>query len=512
MTIKAKFLSVLLLTINKYGGWGQKALLTTHVVCLGITTSFWSCAVQAKVTIVYTSNQPDILFEKSNAHFPQLSTLLKTLKEKEGESTLFLHGGDSFSPSAMSLFDNANNIIALANMMDVSLFAVGKRELTYDVDILSLRAHDAQFPIVSSNVLDNRTHQSIEGLFSTYEFEVEDTRISVASIINPRVLVTYAPQYAEIETMDIVFKEISKAQKEADLKILMTDLEQDASIAIAREQDFDLILVAIDGPDKIITEGNTQIVLGGGQDGDTVIIEYDLTNNQLSTRTESLDKYFPDPQILAFIEKYQARLGRLYDEKIAVSNSEFTTQKHIIRTRETALGNVFVDALRAKAKTEIAILNSGAIRNSAIYHKGYQFTRGDIQREFPFGGHHVTIEIIGSEIIAMMENALSRIEFLDGRFLNVSGMNITYDSSAPTGERVRSINIAKQPLNQTRLYSMAIPDFYLKGGDDYKMLGNKVPISSTFNKPRSWHVVADYFFQKKTISAPALNRMVDLTN
>ena len=111
-----------------------------------------------------------------------------------------------------------------------------------------------------------------------------------------------------------------------------------------------------------------------------------------------------------------------------------------------------------------------------------------------------------------MENALSRIEFEDGRFLNVSGMSITYDSSAPAGERVRSINIAKQPLNKTRLYSMAIPDFYLKGGDNFDMLGNKVAISNAFNKPRSWHVVADYFFQQKNISAPKLNRMVDLAN
>lgn len=491
----------------------KKALPVLCGVCLSMAGTFVTFTAQAKVTIVYTSNQPDILFEKSNAHFPQLSTLIKTLKAKKEGSTLFLHGGDSFSPSAMSLFDNANNIIALANMMDVSLFAVGKRELTYDVDILSLRAQDAQFPIVTSNVLDNRTHEIIEGLFSIYEFEVENTRISVASIINPRVLVTYAPQYAEIEDMDTVFKKIAKAQKNVDLKILMTDLEQDASIAIAKEQNFDLILVAIDGPDKLITQGDTQIVLGGGQDGDTVIIEFDNdSEKKLNTRIESLDKYFADPKILSFIEQYQARLGRLYDEKIAVAKSDFTTQKHIIRTRETALANVFTDALRAKANTEIAILNSGSIRNSATYLKGYKFTRGDIQREFPFGGHHVSIEIYGSEIFQMMENALSRIEFEDGRFLNVSGMSITYDSSAPAGERVRSINIAKQPLNKTRLYSMAIPDFYLKGGDNFDMLGNKVAISNAFNKPRSWHVVADYFFQQKNISAPKLNRMVDLAN
>ena len=470
-----------------------------------------TCSVQAKVTIVYTSNQPDILFKKDNAHFPQLSTLLKALRAQHNSNTLFLHGGDSFSPSAMSLFDSANNIIALANLMDVSLYAVGKRELTYDVDNLSLRAQDAQFPIVTSNVLDNRSHTIVEGLFSTYNFAIDNSTISIASIINPRVLVTYGPQFAEILDMKVVLEQIKSQQKNADLKILMTDLEVSASLAIAREQDFDLILVAIDGPDKVIAIDNTVIAIGGGQDGDTIIIEFDKgAEESLQVRTEILDKYFPDPEVLAFIDKYQLRLGRLYDEQIAVADSHFTTNKSIIRTRETALANIFTDAVKDKAKTQIAIVNSGSIRNSAIYNKGHKFTRGDIQSEFPFGGHHVSIEINGATIIEMMENSLSRIEYEDGRFLNVAGMQVLYNSKAPVGSRVVSIVVANAPLDELTLYSVSIPDFYLAGGDNYKMLENKKITSNIFNKLRTWHVVAEYFSRQKNIIAPPLNRMVDI--
>jgi len=479
-----------------------------------LTVLFATCisaTLSAKVTLVYTSNQPDILYNKNIAHFPQLATFLNTLKKNKDSETLFLHGGDSFSPSAMSLFDNANNVIALANRMDVSLYAVGKRELTYDVDILSLRAHDAQFPIVSSNVIDFRTHAPIEGVFSTYDFHIDGSRISVATIINPRVMVTYAPKFAEIIDSDKAFKEIARHQEGADLKILMTDLEEQASIELAKKHNFDLILVAIDGPDKVLKINNTQMVLAGGQDGETAIIEFNSQNttNKVVASIESLDKYSPDPEILSFIDKYKSRLGNLYNEQIAVAESDFTTVKKLIRTRETALANVFADAVKEDARTEIAIVNSGSIRKSENYAKGYQFTRGDIQSEFPFGGHHVVIEINGANILAMLENSLSRIEFEDGRFLNVSGMQVTYNSLAPVGKRVLSVKIGDKPLNEQQTYSMAIPDFYLKGGDEYSMLENAKTTSNLFNKQRTWHVVAQYFSKHKKIIAPALIRMVD---
>ncbi|MGB1238578.1 MAG: hypothetical protein ACPG4U_10240 [Pseudomonadales bacterium] len=151
------------------------------------------CALPAKasVSIVYTSNQPNILMDQQRAHFPQLSTLINQLRAKPGSKTLFLHGGDSFSPSPISLFDTAKNIVSLANLMEVTAYSTSKRELTYDVDTLSLRAMDAQFPILSSNLIDRRTGEDIEGLFSIYQLEVGGANIAIASIINPRVLVAH---------------------------------------------------------------------------------------------------------------------------------------------------------------------------------------------------------------------------------------------------------------------------------------------------------------------------------
>ncbi|EPJ49237.1 MAG: hypothetical protein OFPII_02170 [Osedax symbiont Rs1] len=484
----------------------------TAIIKVSCATCVFLCTsltVNAQLNIVYTSNQPDILLKKNIAHFPHLSTLLKKLRNNHNNTTLFLHGGDSFSPSAISLFDNANNIIALANKMDVSLYSVGKRELTYDIDILSLRSLDAQFPIISSNVIDKRSAMVVEGLLPNYRFEVEGFTVAVASLINPRALITYAPELAEISAMASVLPEIIENQKDADFKILMTDLKKPASLEIAKHYDFDLILVANDGIDEIIKQGDTTIVLGGGQDGDTVVIEYDNNSNKLTARVEQLSNYQADPNIIAFIDQYQRRLGKIYNEKIALAASDFNTEKKTIRTRETALANIFTDALRNHENTDIAILNSGSIRSSEKYAKGHQFTRGDIQQELPFGGYFVIVEITGAELIDILENSVSRIEYIDGRFLNISGMSAIYNSSLPAGSRIISVKVGEEPLVLDRFYRMAMQDFYLKGADDYTVLKNKSTLNNLFPKRRIWHIVTDYLSKLKIIHASPLNRLVN---
>jgi len=492
---------------SSVGGKARKVLQSLILLCF---CGFVSLAAQAKISIVYTSNQPDILLKKQVAHFPELGTLLKRLRRQRNNDVLFLHGGDSFSPSAISLFDHASNIIALANIMDVSLYSVGKRELTYDVDTLSLRSLEAQFPILSSNVLDKRSGTPAEGVFPYYEFEINNTTISVASIVSPRALITHAPQQAEIAVTEDVLKKINDQQKNADLKVLMTDLKMGDIVKIADNYEFDIIFSAIDGKDEVIEHENTIIIHGGGQDGDAVVVEYDLlADDKLSAKVIDLSSYLPDPDIIGLISQYRIRLGKLFNEKIAVSKAMFSTQKNLIRTQETALANVFVDAIKDHSKADIAIINSGAIRNSEVYPPGYFFTREDIQQEFPFGGYYVKVEMTKEEIYSMMENAVSRIEYADGRFMNVAGMSVLYNSKDPVGERIKSITIAGKPLVTNKIYTMAMQDFFLKGGDEYTMLQDKIPLNNLFSKRRIWHIVTDYLIKLEEIEAPPLNRLID---
>jgi 2',3'-cyclic-nucleotide 2'-phosphodiesterase (5'-nucleotidase family) len=392
------------------------------------------------------------------------------------------------------------------------LYSIGKREFSYDVDVLSLRAQGAQFPIISSNTLDNRTNEVIEGLFKSYQFDVDGMKISIASIIDPRTLITYAPKYVKMISMDKALQQIESEQKDADVKVLMTDLNSENTIKIAKQYNFDLILVAQDKVDETFKVGDTTVAIGGGQDGDVVVVELDKNETlNVSAKIQSLSDHRADPEIAAFVDKYRLRLGGLYNEHIATARVNFNTNRELVRTQENALANIFTDALRHFSHAQIAVINSGSIRNSSQYPMGYRFTRFDIQSEFPFGGYLVVIDIKGAEIWDMMENSVSRIEHVDGRFFHVSGMSVLYDSKAAQGSRIKSIKVGEQPLNREATYTMAMQDFFLKGADEYYMLEKKIPTNNLYSKYRIWNIVAQYLSNKKDIIYPIMQRLVNLS-
>jgi 2',3'-cyclic-nucleotide 2'-phosphodiesterase (5'-nucleotidase family) len=46
---------------------------------------------------------------------------------------------------------------------------------------------------------------------------------------------------------------------------------------------------------------------------------------------------------------------------------------------------------------------------------------------------------------------------------------MTVDASRPAGSRVRDVRVNGEPLDPGKSYTIAIPDFVLRGGDGYTM-------------------------------------------
>ena len=52
----------------------------------------------------------------------------------------------------------------------------------------------------------------------------------------------------------------------------------------------------------------------------------------------------------------------------------------------------------------------------------------------------------------------------------MSGMTFSYDPSQPGGSRVKEIFVGGTPLDESKIYTIALVDFLTAGGDDYTML------------------------------------------
>jgi 2',3'-cyclic-nucleotide 2'-phosphodiesterase (5'-nucleotidase family) len=122
-------------------------------------------------------------------------------------------------------------------------------------------------------------------------------------------------------------------------------------------------------------------------------------------------------------------------------------------------------------------VNAGSVRGERIIPPG-PIDRRTVVAIHPFGDVITKVAVPGSVLVQALNNGVSRWPARSGRFPQISGMTMTVDTAAPANNRVRDVRVGGQPLDADKVYTVALPDYVLKGGDDYTMFaGRKVLIS-----------------------------------
>jgi 2',3'-cyclic-nucleotide 2'-phosphodiesterase (5'-nucleotidase family)/predicted AlkP superfamily phosphohydrolase/phosphomutase len=198
------------------------------------------------------------------------------------------------------------------------------------------------------------------------------------------------------------------------------------------------------------------------------------------------------------------------------------------RTCESKVGNVAADAMRTAYGTDFAITNSGGLRADLtcpatdsptdfcppFTPPPYPITRGQVLGVLPFGNVVATLTVTGTELKAFLENGVSQMPAIVGRFPQVAGLCFTYDITAPAGSRVASVfrsnpdgscSTTPVDLGASATYTLAINDFMASGGDGYPNVAGRVTTRELMDQ-----VVADFIAARGTIS-PAIQGRINCT-
>ena len=133
--------------------------------------------------------------------------------------------------------------------------------------------------------------------------------------------------------------------------------------------------------------------------------------------------------------------------------------------------------MRRDVQADVAIMNSGGIRGNREYPAG-TLTRRLLTQLNPFSNVVCKIEITGAQLLAALNFGVSKLPAASGQFPQVSGMTFRVVVSAPVDNRVRDLKINDAPVDLTKTYTVALPDFVLHGGDGYEMFsGAKVLVA-----------------------------------
>ncbi|MEW6650040.1 MAG: 5'-nucleotidase C-terminal domain-containing protein, partial [Chloroflexota bacterium] len=208
-----------------------------------------------------------------------------------------------------------------------------------------------------------------------------------------------------------------------------------------------------------------------------------------------------DPQVQALVvDPLVAALDEMDNNIIGTSEVPLDGQRGTVRTRETNLGSLVADALRWQATQlagvygvpvpQVALQNGGGIRNNTILPAG-NLTELDTFSVLPFPNFVSVVEDVSREQFKeILENAVSRVDRVDGRFAQISGFRFTWnpagtaqvldaDGNVTTvGSRVVSVTlddgtviIADGSVVPGAALTVATIDFLARSGDQYPFRG-----------------------------------------
>jgi 2',3'-cyclic-nucleotide 2'-phosphodiesterase (5'-nucleotidase family) len=196
------------------------------------------------------------------------------------------------------------------------------------------------------------------------------------------------------------------------------------------------------------------------------------------------------------------------DVALGTTATELDSRNATVRTREAAIGNLFTDAMREATGADVAVTNGGGIRAGKVYPAGSTITRRHILAELPFANRVVTVEMTGGDLKRSLENGLAQLPNAGGRFPQVSGLSLDADLKRPPGQRIVRISIGGAPLDESKIYKVAINDFLARGGDNYVQFRDAKRITPDNDAPLQANQVMAYVRRLGTVRPRVEGRMV----
>ena len=409
----------------------------------------------------------------------RLATVVREVRAS-APHVLVTNGGDTISPSLMSSFDKGAHMIDLFNRVGIDAMVLGNHEFDFTPAVTAARISEAGFPILASNAVEP-DGTLIDGVTENLMIEAGPYKVgmfglttAVTPMISSSDPVTFRPP------TEVAAEQTAKLRDAgADLVVALAHTGHDEDEALMRQGVVDVLLSGHDHAMKVDIGADATFVESGAQAEFVTIVEIAMDTVEgrngprfvwePSVRVINTVSVAPDPELQAAVDAYLGGLEQELDVEIGFTAVELDSRRSVVRSRESAIANLFADAMRAATGADIALTNGGGIRADKVYPAGTVLLRRDIQSELPFGNKTILLEVTGADLRAALENGVSGVEAGAGRFPHVSGMAFRFDAAKPPGSRVDEVTAGGKPLDLSRIYRLATNDFLGRGGDGYEM-------------------------------------------
>ena len=411
--------------------------------------------------------------------------------KKNTENSILVDVGDAIHGLPLVNINQGLNAIELMVAAGYDVMTPGNHDFNHGSARLSELAGIALedgLHIISSNTFVKANGQSF--LPTTRIVEIDGVAVGFFGLTTLEAPILTHP--ANVETLE--FRAYKQSTENA-IKAL-NDGGADVIVALAHiaREDIEALLKALDVKPDVVIEGHDHLlgsteiegvlVAGAGQyqenvgvvaitigsDGKIGDIEASVVSK------EDAEEFEGDAAVKALAEAAKAEVVEFYSEVVASSAVALSSFRgndegaQGVRNSEQPLGNLVADAMRILGEADVAMTNGGGLRADI---KVGDLTKGDINSVLPFGNYLVIKEITPKELFELMEVGLQALPLVNGRFPQISGMDVEFIMARTALNRVTSISIDGKELDRDddkTVYKLATNDFLAAGGDGYTIL------------------------------------------
>lgn len=369
----------------------------------------------------------------------RVATVRQRLKDQG--PVVFVLAGDVLSPSVASKYFSGRQMIEAFNAAKLDYATFGNHDFDVEIDTLTARVAASKFKWVASNCT-LASGSPVPKVLAWDTLRISGHKVGIFGLT---LQGGYRPEIRCTDPDSAAHRAVETLTAEgADLIVGLThqSVQADRDLLV-REPRIDLILgghehealdSTVSGRHVVKADANAEtaqfVTLWGGKGSWRQAVGLVPINASLppDTAVERVVKEWND--------SLRLRLGP--ERTVGQTREPIDPAASLSRRRESMLGDLVSDAIRAGTGADVALLNSGTLRLDKVIPAG-PVTNHHIEAIFPFPDQTriVTFPMTGAALRRVLERSVSRGVVGTGGFLQVSGLAFRYDPAQPSGRRLQ---------------------------------------------------------------------------
>lgn len=471
----------------------------------------------------------NVVFRKTGG-YAHLATYLEQTRKKNPHSFL-IDTGDMFQGSELSVKTTGKAMVPILNSLNYDLYLPGNWEVVYYKKAMQTLLGTLSAPKVCANMYhDIGDGNKGELIFPPYHiWNVKGVKIGFLGYTDPLVPLRQSPLYSKgiiytkPEENLAYYVDVLRNQEQCAYVLVVAHLGLSQQIHLANQ-------LACEGVDYILGGDTHERVRKPIVCKYSKVVEPGAFGSFVGRLQLTIQngKVIKDEYVLDEVNANKYKASKKMNQLIKANEAPFTNDINTIVgystiplyryfVVENPIDTMILDALKWKIPAIDIVLSNGfrfcPPRSTADDTGNIPITEGFIFDMLPVDSTVRTAEVTGKQISSWLENELNNVfakntsERFGGWVIKFKGMKIKFNAFGNKGERVKSVTVADEPLDQNKLYKICACE---REGDPDDMLCRIRNVRNATNTKHTLHtVMKDYLLNNSPVTpTPPQNALV----